>query len=347
MRDRSLPEWLLHGTHAYAVWRAHGVTRADLHRPPWARLAHGRYAWAPAGDLRSRLLRLGGLGPPGSALGGWAAAHLHGATDLDGAFPGAAPAPVLLCVPRAATWRATSAGLRIWRSDLAPGDVTTIEGLSVTSAVRTGFDLARLPPPPGPVSPSPSSSTSFSTSSTSFPTSSNLSVPREAVVQVDALLRTATVHLDEITGYARRHPRRAGHARALRVLAAAEPRSRSCQESRLRLIWTLDAGLPRPAANQAVRDRSGRVVAELDLLDVEAALGIEYDGSDHASAERRAADHVRADRLRRLGLVVVQLTAPDLLRFRDRTVARLRTAHAEGLRRDHRRDAWSLASPSG
>lgn len=287
--------------------------------PPWMRVARGRYAWAPDEDLRLQLLRLGCLVPPGGAVGGWAAAHLHGAVDLDGTAPDGRSRPVLLCAPRHGTPRRPVPGTRWWRSDLTNDDVVEVDGVPVTSPTRTGFDLARL------------TETSIARAD------------QESVVAVDALLRTSTVSLPAITGYLDQHRHRRGAERARRVLSAACPRTRSCQETRLRLLWTWDAGLPSPLVNQPLADgRTGVLIAEADLFDPEAGMVGEYDGGYHSDAERRAADQVRAERLAALGLRVVRLTAPDLGQFRLRTIQRLRTVHAAGMDRDRRDDAWSL-----
>jgi hypothetical protein len=158
-------------------------------------------------------------------------------------------------------------------------------------------------------------------------------------------LRACPVTVAEIIDYTAAHPRRGGVRLARQVLQQVDPRTRSGQESRLRLLWTLDAGLPPPLVNQPVADVSGRIIAEVDLLDPEAGAVAEYDGGHHASAERRAADHVRVEGLEGLGLTVVRLAAPDLDNYRSRTVVRLRTLRETGLRRDRRRDGWRLVTP--
>ena len=54
------------------------------------------------------------------------------------------------------------------------------------------------------------------------------------------------------------------------------------------LIWMVDADLPRPLMNQPVFDLDGRHVATPDLLDVEAGLACEYNGSLHMNGNRGA-----------------------------------------------------------
>ena len=141
-----IPEHLLIGAHSRAALLGAGLTEAELAGPLWARLSQGMYAWAAATpDLPGQLRRLGSLVPPGGALGGWAAAHLLGATELDGMTDDGRPLPVLLCAGRQQTCRRTTQA-RVWRSDLADDDVVRTDGTPVTSPCRTRFDIARLCP---------------------------------------------------------------------------------------------------------------------------------------------------------------------------------------------------------
>lgn len=318
-----IPEQLLIGAHPRAALLGAGLTEAELAGPLWARLSQGMYAWdAAVPDLPGQLRRLGSLVPPGGALGGWAAAHLLGATDLDGTTDDGRPLPVLLCAGRLQTCRRTAQAI-VWRSDLADDDVVRTDGTPVTSPCRTGFDIARLSP------------------FTGRPARSDRDA-EEALVVLEALLRTGRVGTDDIAGYAALHPRRAGVRQVRQVLAAASELTRSCQETRFRRLWVRDAGLPPPLVNQPVGGLDGRFVAEVDLLDPEAGLVGEYDGGDHSGSARRASDHVRVENLEALGLIVVRVAAPDLSRFRSRTVHRLRTRHRQGLGRERCRDGWTL-----
>src|SRR3954447_802486 len=67
------------------------------------------------------------------------------------------------------------------------------------------------------------------------------------------------------------------------ALDLASEDSRSPNETRMRLVWVLDAGLPVPAVNQPVYDLDGRLLGVADLLDVAAGVVGEYDGEDHAT----------------------------------------------------------------
>lgn len=110
-----------------------------------------------------------------------------------------------------------------------------------------------------------------------------------------------------------------------RAALLASARVRSPAESRFRLIWTLDAGLPDPLVNWQVADQDGRFIAEVDLLDPLAGLVGEYDGAHHRSGPRHYQDVRREDALRSVGLEVVTVTGRDLARP-DEVAARIRAA---------------------
>ncbi len=92
----------------------------------------------------------------------------------------------------------------------------------------------------------------------------------------------------------------------------ADGRSASPQESRLRVFWMLDVGLPRPLVNWPVYDADGHLLGIADLLDVEAGLVAEYDGSEHRGLKRHTDDNAREEGFERVGLTVVRATSLDL-----------------------------------
>jgi hypothetical protein len=273
------------------------------------------YAWALGDDRDAgeRARRAAALLPDGAAVGGWAAAALHGATDLDGQSLAGAPLPVLLCLSRRDRCRRTR-DVVVFRSDLEDDDVVVVEGVPVTSVIRTCFDLARL-----------------------------AATLEDAVVAVDALARGVDVDLGAVGEYAQARHRYRGAARARRALTLADPASASCPESRLRMVWILGAGLPMPLVNPEVRWDDGVLIGRPDLLDPAVGLAGEYDGGYHADAERRALDHHREEGFERAGMIVVRAAWPDLGPGRRRLVHRLQMAHADAARRDRGSRRWRVA----
>lgn len=109
------------------------------------------------------------------------------------------------------------------------------------------------------------------------------------------------------------------------ALELASDRSASPPETRLRLVWELDAGLPPPLVNVPVYSRTGQLLGIPDLLDPVAGLVVEYDGDDHRDPHRHSEDVDREARFRGVGLEVTRVTGRDLRRTPE-LVHRLHTA---------------------
>jgi hypothetical protein len=83
-------------------------------------------------------------------------------------------------------------------------------------------------------------------------------------------------------------------------------------ETRLRLIWVLDAGWDRPLCNPAVLDGGDRLIGHPDLMDWRFGVLGEYNGADHRGAERSRRDVGREDRFRRVGLEPFTVEGRDI-----------------------------------
>ena len=115
----------------------------------------------------------------------------------------------------------------------------------------------------------------------------------------------------------------------------------------MRLIWILDAGLPRPVCNRPVFSLTGELLGVPDLLDVEAGVVGEYDGADHLADNRRYRDLGREGRFPNHGLEYFTLVAGDMHDV-DRVVDRMHSTRRRALMRGagHTR-AWTLKHPPG
>jgi hypothetical protein len=121
---------------------------------------------------------------------------------------------------------------------------------------------------------------------------------------------------------------------------------RSSWETRLRVFAALELGLTALQPNRAVFDRAGNLLGIPDLLDVESALALEYDGArwrserstGHRDREQHREDNAREERLERAGLIVVRAERSDLTKHRRRLADRIWSAYADGLQRDRGRD---------
>lgn len=313
-----LPPGLVARPLTTAAWRAAGVGRHELRNGLWTPVLRGVHGWlgTDATDPMVRILAVAELMPEGAVIGGWAALHLQGVSDLDGRTgPGARTLlPVLVCVGPVGRMR-RRAGLEIDRSTLLSGDRTEARGIPVTSAVRSCIDVMRR------------------------------DGVEEGVVAGDATGRFRVAGPGDLRAYVASHPGMKGIPAARIASGLVDARAASCPESRLRVVWVLEAGLPVPLVNRRiVDDEEGYLLAEADLLDPTAALVGEYDGSDHRELPRHTSDNVREEELERRNLTVVRATAIDLWPRRAQLVQRLRAAYADGSSRDRSRDRWALRS---
>lgn len=292
------------------------VTRCQLGSAQWRRIGYGLYVPADTPDTPSQRIVEAAARLPvsGAAVGGWAAAYWMGVQLLDGMW-GGAPTPVPLCLgPRGNIRPHTSVTLN--RARLADDEIALSRGVPVTIPLRTAFDGARL--------------------------ARSLV---EAVVFVDMMLASGLTTLDELGAYLPEHrPAWRGVDQARKAAALADPATKSPPETRMRMMWTLSAGLPRPLVNRPVFALDGRLLGVADLLDEESGTVGEYDGEDHRDLDNHTSDNAREERLEEAGLVVTRLTALDMRRP-DLVVRRLTSAWSRGMSRDRSRDRWTLEQP--
>lgn len=287
-RDAYVPASLCHGPFSLAEARAAGLTPDHLRGSSWRRIVRGWYRWegSSAGE-RIRLAAIASSFPRGSAFSGLTAARLYG---LD--LPEADPPEVVVPHDSKVSGRA---GARVRKIQLAPGDVVWRDGFSVTSPLRTCFDLAgRLP-------------------------------VVDALVALDMALHAGLVDLQAFQRYVAMRQGVAGVVGARRALELAEPKAESPMETRLRLLL-VRAGLPRPQAQVELRDARGLFVGRPDLYYPEARLGLEYDGENHR--ERLISDNRRQNGLQEIGVLLLRYTGPDLRERPAQIVAEVRRALA-------------------
>lgn len=241
----------------------------------------------------------------------WRAAY------FDGRGPGGRDELAVPLAVGAVPGRRTHPGTTLSYEPLDPEDVVEIAGIPVLRPVPALFHEVRRPQP-----------------------------WREAVVAVDMASAARLVTAERLAAHlaSRRSWRRA--SAVARIIDHAGCDSRSPGETRLRLAWTVDAGLPRPLENPELYDLRGNLLCIPDLLDEEAGLVGEYDGAEHLTLSRRVRDDEREEACRRMGLEYVRYTGPDL-RDISRVVRRLTAARSRALFRAPQERLWTIDPPWG
>jgi len=245
------------GAQALALGVSRQTLRTMLDRGLLRRMLQGVYVAAQARDdmdLRARALAL--VVPDGAVVTDRSAAWLHGVALLPRSS-GVRPPPVN--VFHTSDTRMRRPGVAAGRRGLLPSDITVVQGIRVTTALRTALDLGRL------------------------------LWKYDALAAIDAFLRIGVPHelivaeVGRFKGY-----------RGVRQLRALVPlgdgRAESPGESALRLNW-YEAGLPRPDLQTWVYDDRGVGIYRLDITLPELLWAAEYDGEEnHTSDEDQEHD---------------------------------------------------------
>lgn len=275
-----------------------GPTKGAAAGPRWRRTSRGLYVEATVDRscVEQRILEESCRLPPLGAVSGWAALRLHGAGYCDGlAADGRTPEPVPLVLPPC-TNLAPGPGATLHRERLSPTEVLEVHGIPTTHPCRATFDAARWSPD-----------------------------LRSAVVVLDMALAAGVVAAGQVQNYLTSRAGWPGLRRVTRALALSDARSMSPQESSLRLIWMIDARLPRPRCNWPISDGDGRHLGKPDLLCEDLAVVGEFDGAEHRGRARHRDDLRRDDAFRAVGLEPFRVVGADL-GDRDLVLARIASA---------------------
>lgn len=296
-----------------------GPTRAQARGPEWRRVGGGWYvpSYVDPDLPEQRVVEAAVRLPRCAAITGWASGRMHGATFLDGLEPdGRTRIPVPVAVPMSSNPRRCD-GVVYLRSPLAPSDLTARQRVACTIPERAAFDAMRTAPD-----------------------------VREAGVAMDMFAAAELTSVRRVRGYVDARPGWRGVGLAREALDLADQNSRSPNETRMRLIWVIDAGFPRPLVNQHVWDLSGKLLGIADLLDLEAGVVGEFDGADHRGARRQSKDEDRAGGFRDRGLELFRVTGADI-EDRPKVVARMRAARARGRFEPAGLRRWTVVPPVG
>jgi predicted transcriptional regulator of viral defense system len=265
-----------------------GISQSQLRTKAYRLVFRGVYVDAAVADSRELRFAAARLVIPNRGVAcGWTAAWLHGVDvrRLD-------DMTVHVGFPKGRRIR-SRAGIEVCQETLDPADVVEIDGLRVTTPVRTAFDCLRW------------------------------LYYTDGVVVADALTHAGLTQISELLDYFAGKRRLRNLRIGERLLALVEPKSESPMETRLRLLL-IGGGLPLPEPQWNVYDAHGTHAGRLDLAYVAAKVAVEYDGAEHWK-QRREDDRRRA-RLRALGWDVHVFSADDVFQTPDAVVAQVRAA---------------------
>jgi hypothetical protein len=222
------------------------------------------------------------------------AAWLHGIDCLDHREHELLPALEVVSLPGHGRVRRT--GTRGGQRDLCSDELGEVEGVPVTTPVRTACDLACL------------------------------YGRNAALATLDAFMRQCGLTVDDLNRILPRYRGRRGVKQARELVSYATPYAESAGESWTRMT-IIDAGLPVPKLQQWVHD-SGRPRYRLDLAYPLLKIAIEYDGEEfHQRDDQKAADRERRDWLQDNGWVVIVVRKSDFRRdTSERWLSELREA---------------------
>jgi hypothetical protein len=293
-----------------------GPTRSQANGKDWRRTSQGRFVPAevdgsrPEQRILEQATRL-----TGGAVTGWASLRMQGAAFFDGLRDGGrveVPVP-LNCGPLHKIRRGP--GDDLLRDMLYDDEIVVVQGVPCTVAVRATFDAMRY--------------------------SRSL---RDAVVSLDMAIAARLVVLRQLDEYVPAKQGWEGVQRVRDAIPLADDNSWSPQETKLRLIWTLDAGRPRPLTNRPIFDLDGNLLGYPDLLDPVAGVVGEYDGAGHRDAAQHSSDVDREARFRDHALEVFRVTGPDMT-APHRVTDRIHSAYGRATFLPPPRRTWTLDPP--
>jgi hypothetical protein len=268
-------------------------------------------------SVEQRILEQSMRLPPAGAVTAWASLRLRGAAFFDGiGWPGGQPLDVPLLIGGAGANLREVQGSSVTKEQFPPAELEVVAGIRCSSVERAVFDEIR-----------------------------RIDSKREGAVALDMVIAAGLTSVADMSDYVETRYAWTGVPLVREALALAIDESRSPQESRMRLVWVLDAGFPTPLCNRAVFSLDGRLLGVPDLLDPVAGLVGEYDGADHLRRDRRRRDIVREQRYRDHGLEYFTVVRGDLS-DREGVANRMWAARRRALLRPATHRLWTLDEPA-
>lgn len=177
---------------------------------------------------------------------------------------------------------------------LNPDECQLIDGMSVTTAARTAFDIGR-----------------------------HTQSRRRAVQALDALSNATGVKPIDVEALMEAHPGARAIPRLRRSIELMEGGAESPQETDARLAL-IDAGLPAPTTQVRVFDEWGLLIGRVDMAYEDLKVGIEYDGPQHWTDPRiRQRDIDKGVEFQRVDWNIIRVSSGLLYQRRATYVARV------------------------
>lgn len=189
-------------------------------------------------------------------------------------------------------------GWEVRRLDLPADDVVVVDGVRLTTQVRTILDLTQVLP------------------------------LAHAVAAADSALRKELVGVEELVPLLA--SRRGRHAAAARAVAGlVDPLAGSVLESLLRVLLHL-GGVPAPRTQYSIADSDGAFVGRVDFAWPGVRLVVEADGfAFHSDRAAYRSDRRRTNALEQLGWRVLRFSWEDVVHAPEQVVATIRACLAQ------------------
>lgn len=297
-----------------------GPTKWHAAGPFWRRSSHGRYVPVDveATPVEQRVVEAAAALPDEwGGVTGWAGLGWLRGRWFDGSPWGGGPLrPVTLAIG-GNRWARPQPTFKTSEERLAPRDLVVVDGVRITTAVRSVLFEMR-----------------YARSA------------RDAAICLSMACYDDLVSIEEAAAYAATLNGWTGIPQARAALPMATENAWSPREVEMGLVWTLDGGYPHPHFNAPVFDLNGRHIATPDVLDPVAGVYAQYDSALHLATSQRSSDVVRDDKLLTHGLEGAIMLAPDV---DDPTafLQRLAAAYDRAADRPASRRLWTTERPPG
>lgn len=193
----------------------------------------------------------------------------------------------------------------VHRMKLFNDEVTTVDGISVTTPERTWLDMAEM----------------LSVDELVAMGDSCVRIPRAAFEDRD----TPLCSLADLQRMIDRHKGKRGLRKAREAIKLIRVGSDSPQETLLRLA-IVRAGLPEPELNVPIIGDDGLRHHEPDLSYRKYKVGIEYEGEHHGEEGQVVRDITRSERYAALGWTEVRVSSRHMVNEAKPAVSKIRTA---------------------